>query len=86
MSEPKRVRVVLENLSTTTKSISLEPFGDHVKAPPNTTVHATWDFPGRGEAVLEISISNDGLTVWDASDPMHELNPDRDAYGGHLWE
>ena len=73
-------------MSTLTTSFSLEPYGDYSKVPPDTTVHATWELPARGDHELEIAVTNDAVIVGDASKPMAELRPSRDKPGGELWE
>ena len=84
MAEPRVVRLTLENLSTLTKSFSLEPYGDYSNLPPGTTVHATWELSASGDLELEITVTNDGVIVGDAS-LMAGLRPSRDEPGGQLW-
>ena len=79
------VRITLQNLSTRSSGFSLEPYGDYCEMPPDTTVYAAWELEPDAELHLEIALTNDGVIVGDASQPLCELQPGKDQPGGTLW-
>jgi hypothetical protein len=77
--------MTLQNLSKTSRTFSLEPYGDYCELGPDQKVYATWEVPPDGDVAVEVAITDDAVLVADASNPMSELRPNREEPGGDLW-
>jgi hypothetical protein len=85
MTQRITLRLTLQNLSGTSRTFSLEPYGEYTDLEPGGTVHASWEMPPDGDLQLELALTDEAVLIGDASQPMGELRPMRDVPGGDRW-
>ncbi len=85
MAKPITVQVTLQNLASSPRTFSLEPYGEYCELGPRETAHASWEITADGSVELEIAITDDSALVADSSEPLMQLRPRRDAPGGQHW-
>jgi hypothetical protein len=79
------LRLTLQNLSGTSRTFSLEPYGEYTDLEPGGTVYASWEMPHDGDLKLEVALTDDAVLIGDSSQPLGELRPMRDLPGGGRW-